>query len=100
MRPLGRLAFADHFEPICNSLEGALKEIMVPESIAKTADALDINPGTQQPKVFIISSISGGVGSGMSLDLAYTVKLLLAELGLKTDTITGILFAFDLPAIA
>ncbi len=91
LRPLGRLAFADHFEPICNRLESALKEITLPESLAKTADSLELNPGELQPQVFIVTSISGGVGSGMTLDLAYTLKLLLAELGLKNDTVTGIL---------
>ena len=38
-----------------------------------------------------MSSISGGVGSGMTLDLAYTIKVLMAEHGLKTDTVNGIL---------
>lgn len=91
LRPLGRLAFADHFEAICNRLESALKEITLPESLAKTADSLEMNPGELQPQVFIVTSISGGVGSGMTLDLAYTLKLLLAEQGLKIDTVTGIL---------
>jgi serine/threonine protein kinase len=91
LRPLGRLAFADHFESICDSLEKSLKQIVQPESIAKTAEALEIDPGTTQPKIFIVSSISGGVGSGMVLDIAYTVKLLMAEIGLRTDTVTGVL---------
>lgn len=91
LRPLGRLAFADHFEHICKSIDDALTEITKPENIAETAGVMEMNPGTQQPRVFIVSSISGGVGSGMTLDLAYTIKVLMAEHGLKTDTVNGIL---------
>ena len=91
LRPLGRLAFADHFEPICKSIDAALTEITQPENIAETADEMEMNPGNQQPRVFIVSSISGGVGSGMTLDLAYTIKVLMAEHGLKTDKVIGIL---------
>lgn len=91
LRPLGRLAFAEHFDPICNKIEAAIKQIATVESVTKTAEALEMNPGVQQPRVFIVTSISGGVGSGMTLDLAYTIKLILAEQGLKTDSVSGIL---------
>ena len=91
LRPLGRLAFADHFEQICKSVDDAITQITIPEHIAQTAEAMEMNPGSAQPRVFIVSSISGGVGSGMTLDLAYTIKVLLAEHGLKTDVVNGIL---------
>ncbi len=91
LRPLGRLAFVEHFDSICSSISGALDQITAKENIATTAEALDIDPGDQQPRVFIVTSISGGVGSGMTLDLAYTIKLLMAEHGLETNTVSGIL---------
>ena len=91
LRPLGRLSFADHFELICDRIQDALKEIVAPENLAKSADSLEMDPGELSPRVFIVSSISGGIGSGMVLDLAYTVKLLLNECGLPSDCVTGIL---------
>jgi len=91
LRPLGRLAFSDHFDPICQKLESALKQIIAPEPMALTAETLAMNPGDRQPRVMIVTSISGGVGSGMVLDVAYTVKLLMAEMGLRTNTVAGIM---------
>ena len=92
LRPLGRLAFADHFTTVCDRLEEVIGEFANAENLAKTADKLDLDPSaTDSPRVYIISSISGGLGSGMTLDLAYTVKLLLTEKGLRDDAVTGIL---------
>ena len=91
LRPLGRLAFADHFETICDRLQNSIKEISTLENLAKTADFLDMDPGEISPRVFVVTSISGGLGSGMTLDLAYTIKLLLHEAGMQTDQIVGLL---------
>lgn len=92
LRPLGRLVFADYFTTICDRIEEVISEFSKAENLATTADKLGIDPGeTDSPRVYIVSSISGGVGSGMMLDLAYTVKLLLAEKGLKHDYVSGIL---------
>ncbi len=92
LRPLGRLAFADHFAEICESLEKTISQFALAENLAKTADALKMNPGDpNSPQVYLISSISGGIGSGMLLDLAYTIKLLMAEKGLPYDSVNAIL---------
>jgi hypothetical protein len=91
LRPLGRLAFADHFDSIYDRLEQKVREISTPESLAQTADTLDIDPGTEKPRVFIVSSISGGIGSGMMLDLAYSVRVCLAECGVESDSISGLM---------
>ena len=91
LRPLGRLAFADHFEAICDRLQEGIKQISTEENLAKTADFFDLDPGELTPRVFVVTSISGGLGSGMALDLAYTIKLLMHEAGLPTDQVAGIL---------
>jgi hypothetical protein len=92
LRPLGRLVFADHFEKICNSIQNAIEEISRPENVATTAETIGISPAEKlRPRVFIVTSISGGLGSGMALDLAYTVKTLLAEKGLPLDSVNGVL---------
>ncbi|MGI9497113.1 MAG: protein kinase domain-containing protein [Mariniblastus sp.] len=91
LRPLGRLAFADHFDMICNRIQESLREIMEVENLAKSADKLNIDPGELSPRVFLVTSISGGVGSGMALDLAYTLKLLMNENNITSSTVSGIL---------
>ena len=91
LRPLGRLAFADHFEDICDRIQQAIQEMSLPEAIAQTADALNLDPQVEKPRVMFVSSVSGGVGSGMLLDLAYTTRLLLLESGIQATEQTGIL---------
>ncbi len=92
LRPLGRLAFADHFETIWNALSTSLDALALPENLATTCETLGKNPGKiDQPRVVVVSTISGGIGSGMTLDLAYTLRLLMAEKGMKADDLMGIL---------
>lgn len=91
LRPLGRLAYADHFDTLYERLEKSIREITHAENLALTADTLDIDPGELNPRVFIVTSISGGIGSGMALDLSYMARLLLHECGFEPDAITGIL---------
>ncbi len=92
LRPLGRLVFADHFNTICDTLERAIDELAKAENLADTCESLEMLPGeVTAPQIYLITSISGGIGSGMALDLAYTIKLLLAEKGLRDDNVTAIL---------
>ena len=92
LRPLGRLAFADHFDEMWNALSSSLDALTLPENLAKTCETLEMNPGKiDAPRVIVVSTISGGLGSGMTLDLAYTLRLLMAEKAMKTDELTGVL---------
>ena len=91
LRPLGRLLFASYFESIYQTLQTAIDDMVLPENLATTADSLGMNPGPIQPRVYLVSSISGGIGSGMILDLAYTIKLLMAEKGLSDGVVNGML---------
>lgn len=92
LRPLGRLAFADHFDSLWDSLSNSLDALTLPENLATTCQTVGMNPGKMdQPRVIVVSTISGGLGSGMTLDLAYTLRLLMAEKGMKPDSLTGIL---------
>ena len=92
LRPLGRLAFADHFETLWKRLSKTLDSIVLPENVAASCDALGMDPGdVENPRIFVLSTISGGLGSGMTLDLAYTLRVLLSEKALKADSLTGIL---------
>ena len=91
LRPLGRLAYCDHFDNVYNQLEKTIREISKPENLATTADTLDIDPGSLTPRIIIVTSISGGLGSGMVLDLAYSARLLMHECGFQPDSVVGIM---------
>lgn len=99
LRPLGRLAYADHFETLYGNLEKSIREITQAENLATTAETLEIDPGDLNPRVFIVTSISGGIGSGMTLDLSYMTRLLLHECGFEPDAITGVLLHSTYPRI-
>ena len=45
----------------------------------------------QTPRVFVIASTSGGTGSGMALDVAYALRMLLLNMGLSDNGVCGIL---------
>jgi hypothetical protein len=105
IRALGRLAFVDHYKEITLILQKALDRIVnvqspddAPAPETDSAPTLCM-PGSQWagqecdtilPRVFIISSIGGGTGSGMAVDAAYAMRRALAELGLDQAGVTGV----------
>ncbi|MDG2382527.1 MAG: tubulin-like doman-containing protein [Pirellulaceae bacterium] len=92
LRPLGRLAFVDHNEIIFERLHQLFDKMTLAESLAQTAETVELDPGSlESPRVFIVASISGGVGSGMVLDLTYAVRTVMLERGLNDNAVCGIL---------
>ena len=92
LRPLGRLAFVDHNETIFERLHQLFDKMTLAESLAQTAETVELDPGSlESPRVFIVTSISGGVGSGMVLDLTYAVRTVMLERGLDDNAVYGIL---------
>lgn len=78
LRPLGRLALMSNARRIIATIRSA---------IAKVTAA---NPGVP-PRILIVSSISGGTGSGMVLDLAYAARHELRTAGFPDAPVDGIL---------
>ena len=92
LRPLGRLVFADHFEKICDQISKCIEKSILVENVATSCETLEMNPPENvKPNVILISNISGGIGSGMTNDLAYTIRLMLAENGVGDSTLIGML---------
>jgi len=90
LRPLGRLAFADHIDEIFNRFQSAFKKLLEPGSIAQTAETLDMDPDGE-PRIIFVTSIAGGIGSGSILDLAYTARTVLSDLGHHECSVDGVL---------
>ncbi|HJT33005.1 MAG TPA: tubulin-like doman-containing protein, partial [Pirellulales bacterium] len=91
LRPLGRLAFVDHAETIVERIRQTLVEAVQPEAEATSASTIGTGLRDASPRVFIISSISGGTGGGMLLDVAYAVRQLLTTLDFDPDGVCGIM---------
>ncbi len=90
-RPLGRLALVDHADQVFARLRQVLVAITSAESIVATEQATGTTFASHVPRVFVVSSISGGTGSGMVLDVAFAIRTILAELGLSDEGVCGIL---------
>jgi hypothetical protein len=112
LRPLGRLAFVDHCERIRERIRRAITTAGDPAAAAAPAEAgpahgLEAHAtggpahglqaratmaGRQSaPRIFVVSSTSGGSGGGMALDVGYLIRQALRELRLKEDGVYGIL---------
>ncbi len=92
LRPLGRLVFVDHFEAICDKVSNCLIDVLRREHIAQSCETFEINPPEAiRPRVVLLTNIAGGLGSGMINDMAYTIRLLLAEQGIKDSEVIGML---------
>jgi len=91
LRPLGRLALADHAQILFQRLRAALRAIAQPEALAATGAAARIDRRDPAPRLFVLGSISGGTASGMILDVGYAVRQLAEELGLDGHRVFGIL---------
>ncbi len=80
MRPLGRLALVDHAEEVLRQLR---------ESIGH----LGAVAGSSSPNVFVVSSIDGGTGSGMVLDIMHLIRHVLDEFSMAQVRVVPMLVA-------
>lgn len=90
LRPLGRLALVDHAQRTLQRLRHSLNAAIDPVAIETTSESLGFPIKPSDVRVIIVSSISGGTGGGMSLDLGYAVRHALERMGLAEAEVTGI----------
>lgn len=91
LRPLGRLAFADHARRAIQRIRLSISQARDESSLEQSREQTGLNFDGKGVRVYVVSSISGGTGSGMSIDVGYAVKGLLEKLGIENATTTGIL---------
>src|SRR5208337_1447605 len=91
LRPLGRLALVDHMERVIEQVSLVVRAAVDPAGIVTTAAATGLPFRNPSPRVFIVSSTTGGSGSGMVLDFGYIVRQVLRSLHLADDGVCGIL---------
>ncbi len=90
LRPLGRLAFVDHHDAIYRRAIAELGHLIREEHLATTAETMELLPSKQPPQVIVVASVAGGTGSGLTLDLAYSLRIAMSELGLASDKVYGV----------
>ena len=96
VRGLGRLAFLDHYRSIARRLQADLEAILDPQALATAARQTRRGMRTNRPRVYIMAGLAGGTGGGMFIDLAYTVRALLRQMGYENPDIVGL---FLLPGV-
>lgn len=93
LRPLGRLAFMDHFRSIYRRLEKELSFFADPEQIRQQGAELELGLRSTTPRVYVTCCLAGNTGGGMFLDVAYVVRSLLRKLGHPHAEIVGLFLA-------
>ncbi len=75
IRPAARLAFFHNYDEIVSKLTSAKSRITDSKSINQVKDIHKIkNVNTDKINVYVISSVSGGTGSGMILDMGFLIR--------------------------
>jgi serine/threonine protein kinase len=91
VRALGRLAFCDNYHPIMHHLQTELDACMDPEVLSSAVQQTGLGLRSNRVRVYIIASLAGGSGSGLFLDLAYSVRALLKQTGYQQPDVVGLL---------
>lgn len=95
MRALGRLAFCDNYRTISRRLRTDLETCTKQETLTNALRLSGLGLRTNWPRVYVVTTLAGGSGSGMFLDVAYVVRSFLKEMGYDRPEILGV---FLLPA--
>ncbi len=92
IRALGRLAFIDHYRTIVAELQRVLQEITDEQAWTAAARETGLELRSTWPRAYIVTSLAGGTGGGMFLDLAYVVRRLLREAGFSRQEVVGLFY--------
>src|SRR5262249_51562512 len=91
LRPLGRLAFCDHYRTIAQRVAGELEACTAPDAIATADRHTRLGLRSNRPRVYLVAGLGGGTGGGMFLDAAYAVRLKRGQFGYDPSEVVGVL---------
>jgi hypothetical protein len=97
VRALGRLAFFDNYRSILRRLKGELDACLDPSALHQAEAATGLGFRSNRPRIYVLTGLSGGTGSGLFLDLAYTIRALCKQAGLQQPDLVALLLA---PAVS
>src|SRR5262249_44665955 len=81
VRAFGRLAFCDHYRIIASRLRESIEAATHPDALTQADKQSNLGIRTNRPRVYVVAGLTGGTGSGMLLDMAYTARHRLRQLG-------------------
>lgn len=90
LRGLGRVALFDNYRLIAGRLQAELEAALDPDALTGADRNTRLGLRTNRPRVYLITSLAGGTGSGMFLDLAYLVRAQLRRLGYERPEVIGL----------
>jgi serine/threonine protein kinase len=90
LRALGRLAFVDNYTLITNRLQTELQACSDLDALTTAARRTLLGLRSNRLRVYVVACLAGGTGGGIFLDLAYTLRQLLRELGHDRPDVVGI----------
>jgi serine/threonine protein kinase len=91
VRALGRLAFLDNYRILTRRLQNELDACVDAANLEDAAQQTGLSMRTNRPRVFLVGSLGGGTGSGMFLDLAYTLRRQIRQMGFEQPDVVGVL---------
>jgi serine/threonine protein kinase len=91
VRALGRLAFCDNYRTIVRRLQMELDACLDPAGLQTAARQSGLGLRTTRPRVYVVANIAGATGGGVFLDLAYTLRALLRQMGYAQPDVVGLL---------
>jgi eukaryotic-like serine/threonine-protein kinase len=91
-RSFGRLALCDHYRALTQKIRAELESILPEANLAEADKKTGLGLRSTWPRVYVVTSLVGGTGSGMFLDLAYAVRFQMKLLGYKQPEVNGVLY--------
>lgn len=93
IRSLGRLAFLDHYPVLSTKIRQDIETFLSDDVLLEADRQTKLGIRTNRPRVYLATSLAGGTGSGMMVDLAYLIRGELRQMGFLKSNITGLLLA-------
>jgi hypothetical protein len=93
LRALGRLALVDNFPLLLSRIRTELDSCADPDALKTAERRTGLGIRSNWPRVYVVTSLMGGTGSGMFLDLAYVIRQQLKQLGFERPDVVGVLLA-------
>jgi hypothetical protein len=89
-RALGRLAFVSNYAAVAARLREELDACVAPAALAEADRETGLGLRTTRPRAYVVTSLVGGTGGGMFLDVAYALRRLFHRRGYPRAEVVGL----------
>jgi serine/threonine protein kinase len=92
VRTLGRLALLDNYPEVNERIVNELRAATETEALSVADRHTKLGLRVNRPRVYVITALGGGTGSGMFMDVAYAARNTLRRLGYERPEVVGLFF--------